>query len=89
MLHNLIPQSSHHDLKCIEDCVVCCRGSTAVAILGIYYVAPLSSLFQVLRERDSSTIYWPLCLTNLINAVLWTVYGMVSEEHTPDDHRIS
>lgn len=48
-----------------------------MAVLCIYYVAPLSSLVQVLQQRDSSSIYWPLCLTNLINAVLWTVYGMV------------
>lgn len=55
------------------------RGSTAVAVLGIYYSAPLSSLFKVLRERDSSSIYAPLCLTNLTCAVLWFVYGMVSD----------
>ena len=54
------------------------RGSTAVAILGIYYIAPLTSLFKVLKERDSSSIYWPLSLMNLANALLWMVYGMVS-----------
>lgn len=53
------------------------RGSTAVAILGIYYIAPLTSLFKVLKERDSSSIYWPLSLMNLGNALLWMVYGMV------------
>lgn len=53
------------------------RGSTAVAILGIYYIAPLTSLFKVLKERDSSSIYWPLSLANLANALLWMVYGMV------------
>jgi hypothetical protein len=58
-------------------CPCATRGSTAVAVLGIYYMAPLSSLMQVLRERDSSSIYWPLSLTNLVNAALWFVYGMV------------
>lgn len=58
-------------------CCVLCRGSTAVAVLGIYYVAPLSSLLQVMRERDSSSIYWPLSLANLVNALLWFAYGMV------------
>lgn len=49
-----------------------------MAILGIYYIAPLTSLLQVLKERDSSSIYWPLSLMNLANALLWMVYGMVS-----------
>lgn len=55
-------------------------GSTAVALLCIYYVAPLSTLVQVLRERDSSSIYWPLSLMNLVNAVLWTVYGLARKD---------
>lgn len=58
-------------------CLPLHRGSTAVAILGIYYIAPLTSLFKVLKERDSSSIYWPLSLMNLGNALLWMVYGMV------------
>jgi hypothetical protein len=49
-----------------------------VAILAIYYVAPLTSLVKVCRERDSSSLYWPLCLTNLLNGLLWFVYGLVS-----------
>lgn len=54
------------------------RGSTAVTLLGLYYIAPLTSLFKVLADRDSSSIYWPLSLANLANALLWMVYGMVS-----------
>jgi solute carrier family 50 protein (sugar transporter) len=50
-----------------------------VTLLGIYYIAPLTSLVQVLKERDSSSIYWPLSLANLANAMLWMVYGMVSQ----------
>lgn len=53
-------------------------GCTAVAILAIYYVAPLTSLVKVMSQRDSSSLYWPLCLTNLTNGLLWFVYGLVS-----------
>lgn len=53
-------------------------GCTAVAVLAVYYVAPLTSLLTVMRLRDSSSLYWPLCLTNLINGLLWFVYGLVS-----------
>lgn len=79
---SLVSPAGGLPLRCaIIGCPLCvhtCRGSTAVALLCIYYVAPLSTLLQVLRERDSSSIYWPLSLMNLVNAVLWTVYGLVS-----------
>lgn len=55
-------------------------GSTAVTLLGLYYIAPLTSLFKVLKERDSSSIYWPLSLANLANAMLWMVYGMAKKD---------
>eukprot|EP01038_Epipyxis_sp_PR26KG_P009753 gene9753-13120_t len=40
-----------------------------------YYGAPLSTMAQVIQSRDSSSLYPPLILTNLINATLWTCYG--------------
>jgi hypothetical protein len=57
-----------------------------VTLLGLYYIAPLTSLFKVLADRDSSSIYWPLSLTNLANALLWMVYGMVSDHQVCSLH---
>ena len=52
------------------------RGSTAVAVLGVYYVLPLSTVATVLKDRDSSSLYWPLSLMNVINGCLWFAYGL-------------
>lgn len=52
-------------------------GSTCVAILAVYYTAPLSSLAKVTAQRDSSSLHWPLCTMNIINGMLWFAYGLV------------
>lgn len=61
----------------MPDCFCTCRGSTCVAILAIYYAAPLTSLAKVVAQRDSSSLHWPLCCMNVINGTLWFAYGMV------------
>eukprot|EP00882_Tetradesmus_deserticola_P003298 GHRQ01003493.1.p1 GENE.GHRQ01003493.1~~GHRQ01003493.1.p1 ORF type:complete len:378 (+),score=125.18 GHRQ01003493.1:486-1619(+) len=55
-------------------------GATAVAILAVYYAAPLTSLAKVLAQRDSSSLHWPLCTMNVINGTLWFVYGMALKD---------
>jgi len=52
------------------------RGATAVTVLGAYYVLPLSTVATVLKDRDSSSLYWPLSLMNVINGCLWFAYGL-------------
>jgi solute carrier family 50 protein (sugar transporter) len=60
-----------YNFSCISD-----RGSAAVTVLGVYYVAPLSTVATVLKNRDSSSLYWPLSLMNVINGCLWFAYGL-------------
>lgn len=55
-------------------------GATAVAVLGVYYVAPLSSVAKVIAERDSSSLHWPLCTMNIINGMLWFAYGLALKD---------
>ena len=38
----------------------------------------MSTLYQVVRTRSSSSLHWPLCLANLVNGALWAAYGLVS-----------
>lgn len=33
---------------------------------------------QVVRSRNSASIYRPTCIANLVNAALWVAYGIVS-----------
>ena len=41
----------------------------------MFYVAPLTTLAQVVRTRDSSSLHPPLCVMNLINGTTWGSYG--------------
>ena len=51
-------------------------GGTAVAVLSVYYAAPLSTFAEVVRSRDASSILYPLATCNLVNGVAWFVYGL-------------
>ncbi len=51
-------------------------GYTTVAILLIYYSAPLSVLAEVVRTRNSSQLFVPLAAMATCNGLLWTVYGL-------------
>ena len=44
----------------------------------VYYGAPLSTMAEVIKKRDSSSILLPLTLMNLLNAALWTIYGLAT-----------
>jgi len=40
-----------------------------------YYASPLTTIKQVCVTRDASSLYLPLIIANLINSILWVVYG--------------
>ncbi|KAG2445336.1 hypothetical protein HYH02_008801 [Chlamydomonas schloesseri] len=42
----------------------------------VYYAAPLSTMWDVIRTRNSSSILVPLTMMNTLNAALWTTYGV-------------
>jgi hypothetical protein len=50
-------------------------GNTACAAAVCFYLVPLSTLREVVRTRNASSLSLPLCLASLANACLWTVYG--------------
>jgi solute carrier family 50 (sugar transporter) len=41
-----------------------------------FYGAPLSSILTVLRSKSSNSIHIPTMMTNTLNAVFWTAYGV-------------
>ena len=45
-------------------------------VLLVYYAAPLSTIREVLAQRDSKSLYWPLALANTINGAAWFLYGV-------------
>lgn len=44
--------------------------------LVFFYGAPLSTIFTVLKTRSSSTIHVPTMITNTLNGVFWTAFGI-------------
>jgi hypothetical protein len=50
-------------------------GGCATAAALLYYAAPLSSAWEVVRSRSAASLSLPLCLASLTNAALWSVYG--------------
>ena len=51
------------------------RGLAGNAVSLVYYGAPLSTMAEVIKTRNSASILLPLTLMNLINALLWWVGG--------------
>jgi uncharacterized protein with PQ loop repeat len=49
----------------------------ANVVLFMYYMSPLSTLADVLRHRDSSSLTLPMSVMNVVNGLLWVVYGFV------------
>mmetsp|Transcript_20038 Transcript_20038/g.18190 ORF Transcript_20038/g.18190 Transcript_20038/m.18190 type:complete len:222 (+) Transcript_20038:1-666(+) len=50
--------------------ILCCVSSLA------YYAAPLSSVIQIIRTSDASSIYLPTVVINFVNAFCWFIYGI-------------
>lgn len=56
-------------------------GSTAVGVLALYYVAPLTTMLKVVKDRDSESLNGPLCCMNVINGALWFSYGLAIKDY--------
>ena len=46
----------------------------------LYYAAPLSTLYQVIRTKNSASLSLRLVLANLVNGSLWLVYGTARKD---------
>lgn len=51
-------------------------GTTTVAVLVIFYSAPLSVLAEVFATRSSAALYLPFAAANCANGLLWSAYGL-------------
>jgi uncharacterized protein with PQ loop repeat len=61
------------------------NGIFVVGIMGCccglaYYGSFLSTMSQVIKTKDSSSLYLPTLLANLSNASLWVIYGMAVQD---------
>lgn len=64
--------------------------STAQLLLGItcfiaacfYFGSPLSTMLEVIADKDSSSIYPPMIVANTVNCTLWILYGALAVHDT-------
>ena len=50
-------------------------GSLANVGTLVFYAAPLINISEIFREQDSSSLYAPSIIINLISSILWFFYG--------------
>ncbi|PNW77088.1 hypothetical protein CHLRE_10g421650v5 [Chlamydomonas reinhardtii] len=55
-------------------------GINATIILMVYYVIPLSSLWDVIKSKNAISIYIPLAIGATANGCLWTAYGFALKD---------
>jgi solute carrier family 50 (sugar transporter) len=53
-------------------------GISCVVFTIIYFGSPLSSIIEIVKTKDSSSIYRPMIVCNFINCMLWVIYGSFS-----------
>ena len=51
-------------------------GYSALTSSLIYYLAPLSSLLEIIKTRNSSSLYYPSVILNMIASGMWFAYGV-------------
>lgn len=52
-------------------------GSLANVGTLVFYAAPLINISEIFREEDSSSLYAPAIIINLISSILWFFYGFL------------
>lgn len=51
-------------------------GFSTNAILLMYYAAPLSTVYLVIKTRSAASLHAPLVIMQCVNGALWFGYGM-------------
>ena len=48
----------------------------------VFYLAPLTNIREIIRKKDSSSLYAPAIVINLLSSILWFFYGLygISQE---------
>ncbi|OUM65242.1 hypothetical protein PIROE2DRAFT_41852 [Piromyces sp. E2] len=53
-----------------------CLGIIGLIVLCAVYASPLTTVFDVIKNRDSSTLNIFMTITFTVNSILWLVYGL-------------
>lgn len=50
-------------------------------ILVFFYGAPLSTIFQILKDRETRSLHIPTMMLNTLNGAFWMIYGFAIEDY--------
>jgi uncharacterized protein with PQ loop repeat len=50
-------------------------GDFAIAVQLMFFASPLAGIVEIIRTKDSKSLYWPLALTASLSSALWAIYG--------------
>ena len=51
-------------------------GSFAVVSSLVFYASPLMHIIEVMKSKDSSSLYYPAIFVNMLSCLLWFFYGL-------------
>lgn len=78
MAHRSQGQRSWPSPSCLCGCTALTPATGAAnVVLFFFFLSPLSTMGNVLRYRDSSSLVFPLSVMNIVNGTTWAVYGLV------------
>lgn len=52
--------------------------TTANSCTIIYYASPCSTMYEVMKTKNSSSLYSPMISANICTSILWFIYGYLS-----------
>jgi len=55
-------------------------GYVANGLLLLYYASPLTTMSQVIKEKSSASLNWPVSMMNVLNGTLWLFYGLAIKD---------
>lgn len=51
-------------------------GVLANVILVLFFVGPLSTMYKIVKQSDSSSIHRPTMMINILSSIIWASYGI-------------
>lgn len=50
-------------------------GSACNVVCVMFFASPLSTLADIVRQKDSSSLTWALTIAMIVNGCVWSIYG--------------
>eukprot|EP00428_Durinskia_dybowskii_P075837 CAMPEP_0170400168 /NCGR_PEP_ID=MMETSP0117_2-20130122/24356_1 /TAXON_ID=400756 /ORGANISM="Durinskia baltica, Strain CSIRO CS-38" /LENGTH=496 /DNA_ID=CAMNT_0010656903 /DNA_START=29 /DNA_END=1519 /DNA_ORIENTATION=+ len=61
----------------VGDLAINIVGYVCIATCLLYYLAPLSVLMEIIKNKDAAGLYTPMVVMNLLTSTTWAAYGFI------------